>query len=145
MSGFGLTEAPEFVFRKELGDGDGAILMNPVGSPGGDDHLTTGCGIEEGLVILGSVGIAGADHLFRVGGAEAEDIGHQKTVEALAFGKSADTRQRGIEFLFIRRARVEPDPHNQAITEQGVDPVQQGVAMLPVGRKMADVFQGLIG
>jgi hypothetical protein len=122
------AEAPEFVLAEEFGDRDGSVLMNTVCAPCGDDFVATFCGSEQGLVVLGSDGIRSLYHLFRVGGAKAEDIGHQKTIESLALGKRSNAREGGVELLLVGCARVEPDP------------VQQGVAMLSVGGEMTLVF-----
>lgn len=121
------------MFGKELRYCGGAILMDPVGSPCGDDHFTAIGGIKESLIVFRAIGIRSGEHLFRIGGAKAEDVGHQKPVETLALGKPANARKSGVERLLIGRARVESDPHDQAITEQRIDAVQQRVAMLPVG------------
>ena len=145
MSGFRGAEAPKFVFREELSDGNGAILMNPVGAPCRDDHVAAIGGIEQSLVIFRAVGVASADHLLRIGGAKAEYIGHQKSVEALAFGKPADASEGGIELLLIGRARVEPDPHDQTVAKQRIDLMQQRVAVVPIGGEVAFVFQGFRG
>lgn len=133
MTGFRFTEAPELVLGEELGDGEGAILMHAVGAPRGDNHFAAIGGIEEGLIIFGAVGIVGPDHLLGIGGAKAKDIGHEKTVEALAFGKPADAREGRIKLLLIGGARVETDPHDQPVAEQRIDPMQERVTVASVG------------
>ena len=134
------AEAPEFVLAEEFGDRDGSVLMNTVCAPCGDDFVATFRGSEQGLVVLGSDGIRSLYHLFRVGGAKAEDIGHQKTIESLALGKRSNAREGGVELLLVGCARVEPDPQDQLFSKQRIDPVQQGVAMLSVGGEMTLVF-----
>jgi len=141
---FGRAEAPELVFTEELGDGGGAVLVDSVGAPGSDDHLTAVGGGAQGLVILGSIGIAGADHFLRVGRAKSEDVGHEKPIETLALGKRPDARECGVKFLLVGRARIEPNPHDQPVAEQRTDAMEEGVAMPPVGREVTVVFQAPI-
>ena len=104
-----------------------------MGAPCCDDHVAAISGIEHGLIILWTVGIAGADHLLRVGRAKSKDVGHQKPVESLSLGKTADAGERWVEHLLIGRAWVEPDPHDQPITEQRIDLMEQRVTVAPVG------------
>ena len=136
----GGAEAPEWVLREEPGDGGGAVLMDPMRAPRGHDHGAAGGGGEQGLVVLRAVGIAGAEHRLRIGGAKAKDVGHEKTIKARALGKRTDAGERGVEFLLVGRARVEPDPHDQLLAKERIDPMQQRVAVPPVGREVTIVF-----
>jgi hypothetical protein len=85
-------------------------------------------------------------HLFRVGRAEAEEVGHPETVIAVAFGKTRDAAECGVELGFVGGAGVEADPHDEAVVaEQRIPAMNQAIAMDAVRREVAGVFQGKNG
>lgn len=139
----GGAEAPEFAFIEEADDGFGAGLVGAAHAPGGDDAVAAGGGGEEGSVVAGADGIGVGHHLFGVGRAEAEKVGHPETIIAVAFGEARDAAKRGVELGFVGGARVEADPHDQAVSaEQRIQAVDEAVAVNAVGGEMAGVFQG---
>ena len=121
MSVLGCPKTPEFVLTEELRDGEGPVLVHAMCSPGGNHLVTALCCFEERCVILRADGVGGVAHHLGIGRTKAENIGHQKTIIALALGKPTDARERGVELLLVGGARIKPDPHDQFLAEQRVD------------------------
>ncbi len=141
MAVFGGAHAPEVVAGQQFYHGVGAILVDATYAPGGNDAFAAGGTFEEGGVVAGAVGVGGSHHFFRVGRAQAEEVGHPKAVHALTLREAGDAGERGVELILVGRAGIETYPHDQALTKERIDAVNQTVAMNAIRGEMADVFQ----
>ena len=136
----GGAESPEFAAREKLRDRLGPGLVFTDCAPRGDNLRTTRSAETERGIIVRPHGIFRRHHFFGIRCAQRKDIGHPETIKALAFGKRSNARERGIQLGLIGGARVQPNPHDEALAEKRIPTMNQAVAVSAVGGEMAFII-----